>query len=174
MMARGRPPKPVETKRAEGNPGKRPLPDAVVMGGRGLPDPPPGLSDVATELWQYHVPMMADAGVLDRVDGPMLGVFFEAWAAAVVAARHMQADGPVVFDPNDFTGEMKARKNPAVTAWKEAAAVMRQFGEQFGLTPSARARLGMVGVQGRDLTLDPDIPSAPATLRALDGGRKGE
>lgn len=54
-MARGRPPKPIEAKRALGNPGKRPLPDLadviVLPPADAIPIPPRALGKSGSELW---------------------------------------------------------------------------------------------------------------------------
>lgn len=177
-MTRGRKPKPVEVKRREGNPGKRPLPDPLLIGGRGVPEQPLGLSPPAAVLWNSEVPKMARAGLLDLVDGPILGQFFEAWAVAIASMREMYAigdedrsefdKGPVIYTPNNFDGRLVAKKHPAVTAWKDAVATMNRIAAEHGLTPSARTRIGM-NTPGRPVEDDPDIGMSPR-LRAIEGG----
>lgn len=177
-MAKGRKPKPVEVKRREGNPGKRALPDVVLVGGRGEPDKPPGLSGVADALWDLEVPKMAHAGLLDRIDGPMLGQYFEAWAVCIGAARELYGDenssdfltGPVIWQPNDSSGEMTPKKHPGVTALKDGQTMMRQIATEFGFTPSSRASLGYSGLVGASpAETDGEIGESPR-LRVVDGG----
>ena len=54
-MPAGRPPKPVELKRATGNPGKRKLPELSVVSilpmAHHTPEPPANLGENGTELW---------------------------------------------------------------------------------------------------------------------------
>lgn len=54
-MANGRRPKPVERKRAIGNPGRRPLPDqanvVLLSAAVGIPDPPRPLGTAGLALW---------------------------------------------------------------------------------------------------------------------------
>ena len=171
-MGKGRPPKPVAQKLLEGNPGGRPLPKVIVMGGVGVPDKPATLSALAGALWDREVPKMVDAGLLDRIDGLLLGQYFEAAALAAVAVRNMSNDDgvvePLLLVPNNFTGEMGLKKSPGVAVWKDAVATMRQLAAEFGLTPSARARLGVLSAQGGEAQdVEGDIGVAQ---RFLDGG----
>ena len=54
-MPAGRPPKPIEIKRATGNPGKRKLPELSVVSvlpmAHETPEPPANLGENGTELW---------------------------------------------------------------------------------------------------------------------------
>lgn len=56
MATRGRPPKPIEQKRAIGNPGKRPLPDTATVvalpSAYGIPEPHRPLQKPGLELWE--------------------------------------------------------------------------------------------------------------------------
>lgn len=161
---KGRPPKPNEVKRAMGNPGGRPLDDPITIGGRDDVVAPGWLDPVARAVWDSLATEMQAAGVLDTVDVEMMAQFCVACAVARKAATQMN-------DNVAATGARGAVKDPAITAWKDAVAVQRQLAEQFGLTPSARARLGMAGVQGAAVEDDPHIPSTPAQLKRIDGGK---
>lgn len=74
-MPAGRPPKPVEVKRALGNPGKRPLPEpheivqlpAVIH----APEPPRPLMKYGTELWE-RVWSMGASWISDKTDLELL------------------------------------------------------------------------------------------------------
>lgn len=168
-MGKGRPPKPTETKKAQGNRGKRKLPENVLVAGRELPDPPEHMRPGAREVWADVVPMLADAGVLDKVDGLALEVLCEAVELRRLAADILQrgnGTGLVIVQPSG-----RVAPDPHFTVWKDASTVVRQFAEQFGLSPSARARLGGAGVQAASpAAVDPDIGPSPR-LRALDGGK---
>lgn len=56
MATRGRPPKPVEQKRAIGNPGRRPLPNEATVvalpSAYGIPEPHRPLAQPGLELWE--------------------------------------------------------------------------------------------------------------------------
>lgn len=165
---KGRPPKPTETKKKAGNPGKRELPDNVVTAGRGQPPKPATLGAQASAVWDEVVPLMEQAGTLDKADGAALEVFCTALAISRQAADMLprgNGTGLVIQQPS---GRYAA--DPHFNVWKDAATVVRQFAEQFGLTPSARARLGVLGAGARPEDLDTDIGPSPR-LRKIDGGR---
>jgi phage terminase small subunit len=85
---RGRKPKPVEVKRREGNPGRRPLPEPVLIGGRAAPRMPSHLPQRAKTAWRQIVPRLDEVGMLDRVDGPAL----EALCVQVAIMRQATAE----------------------------------------------------------------------------------
>lgn len=69
---KGRKAKPVELKRRQGNPGRRPLPEPVLIGGRAAPRMPAYLPARAKATWRQIVLRLAEVGMLDAVDGPAL------------------------------------------------------------------------------------------------------
>lgn len=166
---KGRPPKPTETKRKTGNPGKRKLPDNTLTAGRGRPKPPATLTPAAVEIWNELIPQLEEAGTLDRADGIALEVLVTAVAIMRQAAEMLpkgNGTGLVIQQPS---GRVAA--DPHFVVWQQAAGVARQFAEQFGLTPSARARLGMAGVTGRAPDADDDVPSSHRKMRVINGGK---
>lgn len=169
-MGKGRPPKPTEAKKRAGNPGKRKQPENVLVGGRTAPEPPADLRPGALKAWREVVPLLIDAGVLDTVDRQTLAVYCTAvelneLAASILASGN--GTGLVIVQPSG-----RVAPDPHFAVWKDTATVIRQFAEQFGLTPSARARLGHGGVSGAaPVAVDPDIGASPR-LRAVPGGKK--
>lgn len=168
-MARGRPPKPTEQKRREGNPGKRKLPDNVIVGRRGAPTPRRGMSAKTRKVWDELVAVI-EPSVLDQADA----VALEALAGWVVAMRDAQRvvhsagknGGLTITQPSG-----RQARSPMVDVLDTATKNVRQLAEQFGLTPSARARLGGAGFVGPSAaSVDPDIGESPR-LRKIDGGR---
>jgi P27 family predicted phage terminase small subunit len=131
-------PKPIEQRRREGNPGKRPLPEPVVIGGRAhMIEPPEDMPDDAKEAWNQIVPVLADAGILDVVDQMALEAMCVVWSRAKQARRVIAEDGPTSLGS---TGQLV--DHPAVATEKAAVGMFLRFAEQFGLTPVARTRLG--------------------------------
>lgn len=163
--------KPTEVKRAQGNPGKRALADPVILSGKGIPMKPDGLSDRASELWDLRVPDLARAGVLDKCEIDVLIQFFEAIATAEECARLIANHGPVLMLPNNSDGSLVPKKNPAVTAWKDAVQTARLIAVEYGLTPSSRSKLASLGYEGADpADVDDEAPPSVRQLRAVDGG----
>lgn len=74
-MPAGRPPKPVEVKRALGNPGKRPLPEqhalVALPAVTETPEPPRPLMKYGSELWE-RVWSMGATWISDKTDLELL------------------------------------------------------------------------------------------------------
>lgn len=167
-MAKGRPPKPTEAKKRAGNPGKRPLPENVQVGGRGVPERRKGMSARVRAIWEEVVPLM-DPAVLDRADAVALEAFCLAVLAMRDAERRLTTSGKgggfLVTQPSG-----RVARHPAFDIFDRSASIVRQYAEQFGLTPSARARLGMGGAMGKPPEHDDQIGPSPR-LRSIEGGR---
>lgn len=94
MPRKGRPPKPAEARRREGGTARqgtishRPQAEIVVVAGRNVPvDPPADLPDEAIELWEEIVRVLADAGIVDTIDLPMLRQLVLQYARARQATK---------------------------------------------------------------------------------------
>jgi P27 family predicted phage terminase small subunit len=72
----------------------------------------------------------------------MLGQLATALWIADQAAQRMASDGLLMTDQAHGDGR-EMRKHPAFTIWRNAVAVADTLAKQFGLTPAARARLGL-------------------------------
>ena len=143
---RGRKPKPVEQRRAEGNPGKRPLPAPVLIEGRSYPTPPDGAGDRYLAVWNRIVPKLWEVGLLDGIDALALDAICTTVDRAYAAREMLEKDGLVV------AGAMGgAVAHPAVKIEKDAWAEARRWFEHYGLTPLARTRLGLAELQRKSL-----------------------
>ena len=151
-MARGRPPKSREQRLSEGNPGRRPLPEPVLGLGKVLDFPPPAvLNEHERAVWAQLVPEVAALGWIDRVDRGMLVMLVQTVAMAEMARSAIESDG-FMLTVYDREGEPIDRKvHPAARTQMQATAQALRIAEQFGLTPSARARLGLTVAKGRSL-----------------------
>lgn len=172
---RGRPPKPTEQKRREGNAGKRKLPTtarASRVAGVGDLGPdwaaPKSLGADGRSLWDYLVPKLHAARWIDLVDLPMLRQMCEQHDIAEAARR-------VIVDLGVLT--MGSRKswveNPAIATQQKATMIVLRIAEQFGMTASARARLDVIkgGLADPQGELERQIGASPL-LRVVKGGRK--
>lgn len=152
-MARGRPPKPHEVHEKEGTlrPDRHsPLP--VVLGERSLGAAPDTLTPTQTLIWDYLVRELSGARLLQSTDAPML----EQLAVAVDYARQssetIQAEG-LIFEEERYDKEgnvvgVTKKRHPAYMNWKDSVQTAKTLAEHFGLTPSARARLGIQAAVG--------------------------
>jgi len=150
---KGRPPKPHEVHEREGTlrPDRHsPLP--VVLSERGLGEAPKHLNTEQAQIWDWLVQELTGARLLQVTDAPML----EQLAVAVDFARQSRAtlekEGLIFtelkFDKDgNCVGETKKR-HPAYNNWKDSVTVAKTLAEHFGLTPSARARLGIQAAVG--------------------------
>jgi P27 family predicted phage terminase small subunit len=165
MPLPGPPPKPIEQRLREGNPAKRPLPEPVLIGGR--PDeslePPDDLPPDGRLAWNEVVPTLAEAGVLDRVDRLALEAMCAAWARAKQAQRLVASQGHFV---RGSRGQL--REHPSLRTEREATMLFLRYAEQFGLTPAARARLGLAELKRRTLKAEFDAALGLPNLKPID------
>lgn len=128
---------------------------------------PPGMSKDAESLWDAYVPVMADAGVLEIVDGFGLAQVFEAYVLAC-RARDLVGDSPVyeaiTYGP-DGGEDITLKKHPGMTAWKDAVATLRGLLADYGMTPLARMRMAAALTTPGDGVPERDVPGAPVPVK---------
>lgn len=132
---RGRKPKPIEQKQREGNPGNRALPAPVTLPEYDVPKPP-DLPDAAATLWDDIVPILAEARVLNRIDGAALTAMCLQWERGQQARKVLKEEGLFALGS---TGQVVP--HPALEIERAAHTLFIRFAEQFGITPVARARI---------------------------------
>ncbi|MHA3098413.1 phage terminase small subunit P27 family [Acinetobacter brisouii] len=139
IPGRGRKSTPQETKRAKGNPGKRPLnahvPEFSKVVNIDVPDYMQEL-EYAAKIWESIVPELLKNKILCLTDMHNVEGFCLAYENWRKAQREVALHGIVVEGAQG--GPVK---NPALTAMNEAARQMTMFGSLLGLDPSSRGRL---------------------------------
>jgi P27 family predicted phage terminase small subunit len=169
---RGRKPKPVEQKQLEGNPGKRPLPEPLLVAGRPnvneLDEPPEHLPKEAKDFWRDSVTRLIEVGIIDRVDVPVLEQM------AVQYARIRQAQRVLAVDGHFVPGSVgQLREHPALKVEKEATTLFLKMAEHYALTPIARTRLGLAELHKRTLAKELQeglgVPDLKPVLTDADG-----
>jgi P27 family predicted phage terminase small subunit len=152
---RGRKPKPAEQRKREGNAGKRPLPDTVLVSGRPdlaeVMEPPAHLSDDAQDFWRDSVKRLVEVGIIDRVDVPVLEQLCEQYARVRGAQRVIREVGMFA---RGSTGQI--REHPALKIEREATSLFLKIAEHYALTPIARTRLGLAELHARTLAQELD------------------
>ena len=144
MPRLGRPPTPVKLRVLNGNPSKRPIPNA--------PEPkveklsaPAYLDTNAKSEWRRITPELAKLGLLSKMDRSALAGYCQAWSDFRRARRHLVKD-------EDFV--QATTGGGAASAWKrlsdEALKQIRQFCAEFGLSPAARVRLATAPIKKSD------------------------
>jgi len=139
IPGRGRKSKPDETKRASGNPGKRPLnnnvPEFSEVTNIDVPDYMIDL-EYASIIWKEIVPELLKNKILRITDMHNVEGFCLAYQNWRKSQIEVATYGIVVAGSQG--GPVK---NPALTAMNEAARQMAMFGSLLGLDPSSRNRL---------------------------------
>ncbi|AUX84870.1 phage terminase small subunit P27 family [Acinetobacter sp. ACNIH2] len=139
VPGRGRKPKPQETKKANGNPGKRPLnnhvPEFSEVTNIDVPEYMEAL-EYAPMIWKSIVPELLKNKILRITDMHNVEGFCLAYENWRKAQKEVSLNGIVVIGSQG--GPIK---NPALTAMNEAVRQMATLGSLLGLDPSSRARL---------------------------------
>lgn len=161
MGARGPLPKP-QSRRQQPAAGrrKRPpattalmLPSTAALRPMGAPPVPPGLAERGRETWDL---IWADgAAWLAPADAPLAARFCELVEEIAVARRSLAEDGLVLSEPlvsprGDVVGSRPVA-NPAARALRDSTAQLAALAGALGLSPAARARLGLTVAQARRL-----------------------
>lgn len=133
----GRRPKPTAKKELAGNPGKRALnKDEPDFGLVKNIDCPIWMGEFGQELWETVTPLLCSEKILEATDIQNLQVYCNAYDQFRMAQEEVRKNGITL------TTEMGSIvKNPAVTAVKEATAMMATYGGMLGLDPSSRQRM---------------------------------
>ncbi len=112
------------------------------------PRPPTWLSREAKAEWKRVAPGLVRLDLLKEEDRAALTAYCETWATYVEALRDMRKNGLTVQNTarrKDGTESTWITKNPAVAVAETAAKQLRAWCHEFGLTPSAEARVGRTG-----------------------------
>ena len=139
MGERGPKPKPTELKLALGNPGKRKLPTDQPKPNKSkrVPTAPKELGKVGKAAWRRLAKVLHPLGLLTDADLDRLLMYCEAYEEFVEATELIQREGRVAF--SEKTGNPYL--HPAVGIKNAALSRMRQYGNDLGLSPSARVGL---------------------------------
>lgn len=143
---KGRPPVPREQKVRRGtlrkhrDPGPVAVPLPLEL--RPLGELPPH----AQEAWDQVVPPLVEAGVVSFIDAPLLTELCSALGVARQARETVEAEG--VFVTGAKGGLVT---HPAWRVQRDATVLALRIAEQYGLSPSARARLGLSEMRRRSL-----------------------
>ena len=146
----GRPSKPLEVKRALGNPGQRPLPEAPLPGEglegvSGVPVPP-DLGDAGLELW-YHVWSAGRSWLAPESDRTIITLLCQAQDEAEEIRFQIQS-GEVQRFYTTANGQMVT--HPIVTQLSNLRTQMTAWLAAIGFSPADRSRLGLAEVRVRD------------------------
>lgn len=105
----------------------------------GLPEPPVGMADDVREIWDYTVGVLGPMRLATPADRDALACYCEAVVTHRKASAGLAATGIIVRTSRGNT----PMRNPLLAVQRDAAALIRVFAREFGLTPSARAGIDM-------------------------------
>lgn len=161
MTKPGPKPRPTLQVIREGNPGQRPIKDAVVLPPTALIEPDwvdllPGTSaeakrvqQVAAELWRRTAPMLSRSMGLVNEQSDLFVDFCVTWARIRQGERALSRDGVMIPVGRSDRGMVR---NPWTTVLNQYRSHFRSLAAELGLTPSAASRLT------RPVTEDDDDP----------------
>lgn len=149
-MTRGPKPRPVLAVIREGNPGKRPVHEGVVLPPSPVTEPDwtdllPGTSaehkrvrETAAELWQRTAPTLSRSVGLVGEQRETLVDFCISWARIRQGERALSREGLVIPAGRADRGMVR---NPWTTILNQYRPHFRSLAAELGLTPSAASRL---------------------------------
>lgn len=142
---------PPQWQKVMGNPGRRGDVDAGPQFEIGAPDAPDFLDAAARAEWDRIVPDLERAGLLTRVDHAALAMYCQAYARWRLAEQRIQRAAEA---DREEAGLIKSTKNgfEQLNYWlvisNKAQEQLTRYLAEFGLSPSARARVRAATVQG--------------------------
>ena len=148
-MAKGRPPDPRREKRGTGNrplPGKRHV--EVMPAAPGIDiSPPPDIPEAAHELWHRVVAELETMG-MHEADLLLVEMLI------IAVHRHRQARAAVNKIGILVAGQKRPEVNPLLKVEKDTAHTYVRLCETLGLSPAARARLGLMHIAGQSMLVN--------------------
>lgn len=135
-MTRGRKPKPTETKKLEGNPGKRALNNKEPQPDVAIPECPPHLEGEARKEFERITGELMKLKIISNIDRAAIVAYCQAWSDYVQATREIKKEGEVLYSD---------KGNAYINPWKniQTSALDRvlRYSAEFGMTPSSRSRI---------------------------------
>lgn len=117
-----------------------------IKGPQGRPKCPAWLDEEAKAAWKQVVPMLDHMGVLTKADANALARYCRFWSRWRKAEDFIDEHGEV-YPLKDDAGNVKCVQQwPQVSIAHKLAQLLTRLEQEFGLTPSARARLQMTPV----------------------------
>lgn len=153
MGKRGPPPKPTRLRVIQGNPGRRPLPKKEAQPELGIPERPSHLDAIASAEWERVADELHQVGLLAKIDSSMLAAYCQAyarWRTAEESIARMARNDPHTQGLIIKTGNGNAVQNPLVGVANRALQIMMRAAGEFGMTPSARARIAAAKSEIKD------------------------
>jgi P27 family predicted phage terminase small subunit len=136
MGRRGPAATPANILQLTGNPGHRKANKKEARPRPTPPPPPSWLTASGKAAWKRLLPELDRLGLLTLVDGDAFAAYCEAVSQFEWATKTLAAEGMTFTTDKGYVGQ-----HPAVAMRHKAMQLLKLFAAEFGLTPSARARL---------------------------------
>lgn len=137
MGKRGPAPKPTALRLLHGDRSDR-VNDAEPLPSSAPVEPPDYLDADALDVWARVAPDLIRQGVLTHWDVDALAVFCTAVVHHRRAVEYVNRTSVLLKGRNEADVVVK---HPAMQIIRDQAAIIRAFGQEYGLTPSARSQL---------------------------------
>lgn len=148
------PAKPTALKVLEGNPGKRPLNQYEPVTDSSKPVCPSWLCPQAKKEWRRIIPQLHAMGLAAKIDSDALAVYCQTYAKWKEAEEFIAKNGMTYqFPKKDKFGKVVSlyiAQWPQVSVARACADQIRMMCSEFGMTPSARARMVVPGKKDED------------------------
>lgn len=133
---RGRKPTASVVKLITGNPGKRAFNKQEAKPPPAVPEPPIILKGDALREWRRVTVLLADVGLITKLDRAVIAAYCQAWARWLECERMLASTGMIMRTPNGYPAY-----SPYLSAANKAMDQLRHLSEQIGLSGSARSRI---------------------------------
>lgn len=154
MARTGRPPKPLEVKRRNGNPGKRALPaqsaTIALEPVTETPQVPAHLDDAGSDAWVRIWQSPARAWLSPQVDFIRIETICNLVDDITKYRAMVNEMGPIIVETitaNNAQFDTKIVANPLVKMLRDAEKQLDKELSAIGFDPTARARLGLAEVR---------------------------
>jgi P27 family predicted phage terminase small subunit len=139
--------RPLALVRLEGNPGKRKLPKAheEIKVAPVAPDCPDWLDAVAKAEWARVVPLLTIMGLVGKIDRTALAAYCQSYSRWVEAEKALSKEGTTIAMESGYS-----QVTPNITIAHKYLDKVKSFCAEFGMTPSARARMSIPGKKEDD------------------------
>jgi P27 family predicted phage terminase small subunit len=160
MAPRGRPPKPLEMHRRNGNPSKKKLParsaTVSLASATEVPPVPLSLGQVGRALWQDIWDGPAQVWLARDVDGIRITTVCRLADDIDLYRQLIDAMGPALEEPiitaaGVITGHLRVMANPVVKMLRDAEKGMDRELSALAFDPVSRSRLGLAEVKRQSI-----------------------
>ncbi|MEZ5913471.1 MAG: phage terminase small subunit P27 family [Paracoccaceae bacterium] len=129
--------------------GRKPLARRTAAGSplNACPRCPDHLSAAARREWRRLSTPLHAAGVLTVADRAALAAYCQAWARWVEAEEQLRKTPPLLKTPSGYV-----QQSPWLAVANKQLELMARFMAELGLSPAARARLGLPDPQHDEVT----------------------